>query len=396
LLAIIPDGQARQTHAFRSRSYRDHVREERDEPVILIHEDDDAALRLGLGWRVRERKDGCDIFGRSDCTVFLNAVIRLLEEELLRMLGQFNRVMLIDTLLHNHECAAIDREQWKRTAAAVVSLHADRPAAFETIAQHEGRLNAVFQTTRTLIEMAQCACPESSGGIAGKLDISRIMAKMALIIHLGGWSDAIWLDAMEPRIHINPLGDIQVNHSFIESVIEPFGRQTSDVRTKDAIDNYARHLEEPVPEKTIADSFEPQFLEALHEELGVGIDEARMFLDFLDDIGLKQGRLVLTLPRSTLINPMIRDGILGTEATQALIAKLIMPRREKWHTVPDGYDDKDRQPWRYRRRLSVLRRPLIQIDDEPDPTLMFAPGLCVKALFIRSTIIIVAPSHKRS
>jgi hypothetical protein len=43
--------------------------------------------------------------------------------------------------------------------------------------------------------------------------------------------------------------------------------------------------------------------------------------------------------------------------------------------VPTGYNEKDCQPWRFRRRLSLLRKPLVQIDNKPDPTLMVAPGL---------------------
>ena len=110
--AIIPDVHARQTHAFRSRSFRDHVRQNRSGSVVFIDEDDDAALRLGLGWRVRDRKDGCDLYGKSDCTAFLNAVTRILEDELSADLVEYNRATMIEVLLRNHERAAINRDQW--------------------------------------------------------------------------------------------------------------------------------------------------------------------------------------------------------------------------------------------------------------------------------------------
>ncbi|WP_146002904.1 hypothetical protein [Telmatospirillum siberiense] len=373
--AIVPDVHARQTHVFLGRSFRDHIQEDRGNSVVLISEDDAAALRLGLGWRLRDRKEGCDLYGKGDCGVFLNAVTRMLEEELLSELATFDRAPLIEDLLRNHERACIDRDRWSRTAAAAVALHDDKQAAFNTIAEHEGRLNAVFQSTRILIEVAQCACPPNGGRKAGKLDLSRLMAKMSQIVHLGGWSDAIRHDAMEARVHINPLGDIQVNHDFIDTVIDPFGRAAADVRTKHAIGSYARHLEDIPSPKAMAEAFEVEFQEALREELGVGIDEMRLFLDFLQNIGMKENRLVLTIPRSALLDPKVGDEPLPPEIAAAFVAALTLPLRDDWHTVPAGYEDRDRQPWRYRRRLSVLRKPFIQIDDKPDPTLMIAPGL---------------------
>jgi hypothetical protein len=48
--------------------------------------------------------------------------------------------------------------------------------------------------------------------------------------------------------------------------------------------------------------------------------------------------------------------------------------------VPSGFNDKDRQPWRFRRRLSLLRRPIVQLDQSEDPLLIIAPGLARDAL----------------
>jgi hypothetical protein len=375
LKEIIQDVHSRQIHAFCGRSFRDHIREKKRRSVVLINEDDAAALRLGLGWRVRNRADGCDLAGKSDCVSFLNAVTRMLEEELLAELTAFNRSPLIEVLLVNHERAAIDRDRWNRTSAAMMALHADKQATANTIIWHESQMNAVFLSTRALIEMAHCACSVNGGRKAGELDLSRLMAKMMQIIQLGGWSDAMWLDAMEARIHINPLGDIQVNHSFIDTVADPFGRVTSEERTKDAINSYARNLEENTLHESVEDTFEDDFNEAFQEEFGIGIDEMRTFLDFIENIGVEQNRLVLALPRSSLLNQKVGDNTTSPESAAACIAVLTLPCRDNWHVVPEGYDDKDRHPWRFRRRLSVLRKPLIQIDNELDPTLMIAPGL---------------------
>jgi hypothetical protein len=105
------------------------------------------------------------------------------------------------------------------------------------------------------------------------------------------------------------------------------------------------------------------------------LDDIRFFVDYVEDLGIKQDELVLTLQRSKLLMPALGGKTLSPEKAQALVNALTLPTRPNWQDVPNGYDEKDRQPWRYRRRLSVLRKPLVQIDNASDPTIMVAPGL---------------------
>ena len=51
-----------------------------------------------------------------------------------------------------------------------------------------------------------------------------------------------------------------------------------------------------------------------------------------------------------------------------------------------GFSKKDWYPWRYRRRLSLLSRPLVRLGDADEDKVVFAPGLvrdCVELLLMR-------------
>jgi hypothetical protein len=61
---------------------------------------------------------------------------------------------------------------------------------------------------------------------------------------------------------------------------------------------------------------------------------------------------------------------------------LILPSRADWRSTPPGFRDKDWQPWRFRRRLSLARRPFILLSDGPDPRIAVAPGIVREALYI--------------
>ena len=118
----------------------------------------------------------------------------------------------------------------------------------------------------------------------------------------------------------------------------------------------------------------------MEDELGVGIDDIRLFIALLESIGIKQNALVLCVPRSVLVSQTGGEDALTPEKVKTLLAALTLPRRPNWHTVPEGFEDKDRQPWRYRRRLSLLRKPLVQLDDGADPSFLIAPGLVHTAM----------------
>lgn len=371
---IVPDGLARQTHMFRANSFRDYVQSSVGR-VIKIDHMDVATMRLGLGWRVRARSESPRIEGKPACLQYLSDLVKLIEAELCNDLRLFDRRATISKLLHNHEAAVIDRERWMRTSAAVISLHEDKMDARTVIAEHDFELNAIFQATRLLTEIAICECPLEGGRVPAESDISRLMGQVMMVQQFGGWSDAMRWDVMEPTLRITPLGDVHAKLGFVDDVIEPFARLTADVRVTEAVEKYATHLEKLPAARSADDVFGAQFLAAMEEEVGASLDQLRVFMDFADDIGLRTEKAVFALPKSALLAAKFDGEPLSKDSVAAFVDYLTLRPRPHWRDVPPGFDDRDRQPWRFRRRLSVLRKPLIQLDDGEDPTLIVVPGL---------------------
>jgi len=372
---IIGSSAARQTHALVARDFRDFIETLTTTHPVTINRYDDAELKLGLGWRVRDPTAGSEIIGKDSCTVFLNKLVTSLEEEICEEVRKYGRQRLINAILLNSEVASQDRNQWKKTAAAVLALHDDQHAALHTMARHEYKLNGVLQASRILIEMAICESPLAGGLFPSQLDLSRLMARASSLFHLGGWSDAIRWDVMEPLLVVRPLGDVHVNHDFIDNIAEKFAGASSDVKFRHAAKNYAQNLEErPLAVETV-DDMNGRFLSAWANEFGASFQDFRCFVDKVENIGIHENEAVLCLPRSRL------TGLLSnTDAADAIVRIFTLESRSSWRNVPHGFTEKDRQPWRFRRRLSIVRRPLLQINHEPDPLIMVAPGMLREAL----------------
>ena len=255
--------------------------------------------------------------------------------------------------------------------------------------ERESHLSAVFLASRLLIEFAVCECPLAGGRSIGKLDLSRLMAKIMMIHTLGGWSDAIRWESMEPRLRVTPLGDIHANHSFHEEILAPFARVASDLRVDDDISSYAEGFEDAETVPTDTSAWPDEFWQAWEEEVGGTFDETRKFLDILEDVALKSGRAFLSIKKSELLKACTGEITISPMAASGIVEALTLVSRPRWRNVPDGFDEKDRFPWRFRRRLSLLRKPLIQIDLSDDPTLIVAPGL------VRDAVVYMLGNYHR-
>jgi hypothetical protein len=206
------------------------------------------------------------------------------------------------------------------------------------------------------------------------------MARAGLLFEVGGWSDAIRWDLMKPELRVTPLGDVHADFDWHDDIVLANARIISNDRVSEAVASYAENLEESEPEPTVAHKVDPLFAAAWQEQFGASIDETRTFVDFVEDLGVESGKAVLTIERSQLRGVRIGNSVVSDEVVSSLIAALSLESRASWRDVPDGFEPKDRHPWRFRRQLSLLRRPLLVMSDGEEGALLVAPGMVREAI----------------
>lgn len=376
---ICPNSQARFMHRYASRSFREVFASETDSKPILIKPLDDAAIRIGLGWKVMSRESGAIISGIPECTSYLNRLVWRLLDEICAELSSLDRRFFVRQVLSNHEIAAHDRDVWNRTAQANIAMHNDKDAAIRTIIRHQGELRACFVASRILLEAAICECPIEGGRRAGRLDLSRLMAMVLDVHHYGGWSDAVHWGAMEPRIRITPLGDVHMNPSYFDQVYEPFGRVGAETAVKEAADSYATLYELHKDRTSFEDACGPEFVTAWAAEYGLSLNGFLAFVDEIEDLGSKPAKPFIELSQSAVAATLTSSASLSPQSASNALDMFLSKPRLSWRGVDNEFSSKDWYPWRFRRRLSILRRPLIQIDSGDDPTIVIAPGLLREA-----------------
>jgi hypothetical protein len=372
--AVVESDDARQLHSFQARAFRDFVREDLSQKPISLDDRDNADLRAGLAFRVESRHAGrSSLRSKKQCTDLLNAIVRNLADELCLDLKRFDRASLVELCLRNRESAIVDRERWTKTARANLALHRDRTSALEVIVTRYTALNSVIVPSTTLVEFAICESPLAGGLRPGHLDLSRLMAKANAIWILGGWSDAIYMDAMPPALLITPLGDVQAETGFESRVVMPFLRNACSELVDGEVAAYGGNFQPVRVTGSTELAFDEEFLDAWAQEFGFALSEARKFVDAIEDIGLDRKLAVFAVQRSEIEASLCERFMV--DGADAIISALTLAPRAAWRTLPEGFDEKDIQPWRFRRRLAAVRRPLVQLNSGEDPTLMVAPGL---------------------
>lgn len=374
IAAIVPDEWARDMHLIPARGFRDYLRSHLPGKPILISQADDAASRIGLGWLHRNRSEGSKIEGIRECCSYLEAVVDSLWSQVQAELRQYDKQTLLKQLIGNHEAVIFETESWMRSARAMLSLHVDKEETALVSARRIARFNGAALSSRLLIEIALFECPNSGGRAAGRLDISRLLARALQMHTYGGWSEAIRYEGKKAELRITPLGDVFTQIDFDEKIASPYGEALGIKRFRGGARGYERNFQLPEPQKSARNVFEPEFWQAWEQHFGFSIDDARTFLDNLDDLGIEQSDFAYVATHSQLVG-LSSAGLLPPETVNAIVDALALKPRPSWDFTPNGFAPRDWYPWRFRRRLSCVSRPILQLSEGDNPDYLIAPGM---------------------
>lgn len=333
-----------------------------------------------------------EISGRSTCTAALGAIVDVIWSDIHEQLAAINGPSLVAALMANLEAIFLDREQWRRTARAVTALYGAADDVGRISAEREGRRSQVSNSTRVLVEMAVCACPHDGGRTASLTDMDFLVAGVSLLVELASVSDAIHGALAEPQLSLHPNGMVEADRRYAATITNPFAIEVHGAEFRAAAAGYAdlyRRLEdlsEPtstndtdaddVPAREarhtrLSPRFDLDFMHAFMEEFGISPDRVLEGLGELVDSGVEQGSLVVATTRGALRARLVEARGFDDCEVNAFFDMLSLVPRGAWDRTPSGFRARDWQPWRFRRRLSLVARPLAAFGQDDDAPLYF-------------------------
>jgi hypothetical protein len=188
-------------------------------------------------------------------------------------------------------------------------------------------------------------------------------------------SDAVKYGLTPAVLELYPNGEFAADDNYYKTIVKPYMNEQFFGQFNAAAEEYAHHFVDPATRHTAGRKpFDENFVAAFVSEYGLTPDELVDALAAAEAEGIADERLVLKRTNDELRRALVAQG-LSQHKANLVLQHFSLRSRPRWDETPAGFSAKDWYPWRYRRRLSLLARPFIQLGDANGDTVVFAPGL---------------------
>jgi hypothetical protein len=354
-----------------------HTLVSRDRPARASNEIMETS-RIGLAHRI------CPFIATgtyrgSAAQWLLNSAASRIRSSIKQRLITINRQSLILRVFENIEAIEADNWRWKLSASALLGMHGGvetvDPAMREHVSANEGALLA----SKIAIEMAVCDSPIEGGVVATDLDLRWLIGEVLLLIEFGYQSDALFTGLAEKdHVCIHSNGDIEADSSYWNEVVVPFRQSIFRRGLEGAAEGYAgmigvKAATEPMPDRDA-------FLAAFRDEVGVSLDSAFKIVQGLGLIALSTESLVVDSTQSELLTKLESLSGVSVPETNAFIDYFSLDSRPDYNAPTPGFVGHDIHPWRFSRRLSLVRRPLLRWTEGDTKRVMVSPAIAEHSL----------------
>jgi hypothetical protein len=368
-LQISPD--ERHMHTLVATDARDYLREFGERDFELIKDADVHFADAGIGYEVGISEPTV-IEDREQGREFLNSVVDAFWMRCRRRLQTIDRRSLVVRCLRTNEAVIAEQDDWTRTRRAVAALHKDQADVLSASQTAREKMDRTQISHRLLIEMAICTCPELGGREATQEDIDYLGAQILQMSATAQESDAMRAGAIPAFVRVGLAGDVRLASDFSE-LMRPYLFSHFEVTHRRDIQDYERYLSEPKRgTKTEEEVFGRAFVQAFLEEYGISparlVDMATVLAE---DAREQQVNIVVRSIES--VKELLRKAEFSEAEVDSLHRNFLLPARPDWTKVSPPFRSKDWWPWRYRRHLSVMTRPLVCLNKSEAA---YAPAFC--------------------
>lgn len=307
------------------------------------------------------------IKNKDECTDICNLIVSEYSKKLKTKISLFNWKDLLQNLILLNEAICHHRASASLITTTVVECFYDIESLVELEFKNVHDVDKTALPLRTLIEIVAAEPPAGNREIS----ICEMDELLAISFELVTWatiSDLIRRDVVEYTLHVFGSGRISAINSDHEDPFSSFRKSKLLENYEHEISNFTNYFDSETPE------FSDRFTEseiAFKAEFGLSFSEIVKLAAFLTDLGLEQQSSAPMLHLSEL-KVRIRNGLdWDEELTEKAIDLFSLRRRRIWEEPPSGFSTNDIWPWKYNRRLSYIRRPIIIGPDPKDDPLVF-------------------------
>lgn len=310
--------------------------------------------------------DEGDITAKADKTrLTRNIVMRVLLPKLQAAINQYENVTLLQRLISLNESLIRKREDLRIKTPTRIACFVSIEEQTQDLQESLSKLNKTTIAVRCLIEHL-AAEPSTGKKIVSTTAIDELIAIMSAIIDWGSLGDQIEFDLFDIEMGILPSGRVGTAKKLFKEIFDPYHSSKSKENVRNALDTF----EQAFPQLNPTEGTDvPENLDnAYTEEFGISFTRICKFINDLGIIAYQQPTACAALSKNTLRTQINQhDHIFTMEEFDHAMDYLCLVNRGRVSEIPEGYDGFDISPWRFNRRLSLLRKPVVVVDNPEDP-----------------------------
>lgn len=355
----LPLGGAKIIHAFSSEYSIDRMLDDATDSAVYIDEADLSFARLGCAGDLAT-SDPYIIKGKKTCTDSLNKMVDDIWKQVASILQRLDRSALLDEGFSSVEAIHSDNAHWRKTANAVLSLHGNEAiaAAFK---QDQIRSQTSL-ATRILLEMAVCECPFEGGAKVSLSEYEWLLALVSLLIEVAYDSDAVAGGLIEPEMVIFPNGEYGLDKGYQRSIVLPFVANQFEGNYREAAGEYEDIMQGrfDVSARSDESPYQLEFSEAFTAEYGLSPESLLECTSELLDMAVRAESKVVRTTVGDIRASLIANRRCTEEICDAFFNQFCLMSRPHWDRAAAPFKfSQDIAPWRFRRRLSIMARPVL-------------------------------------
>jgi hypothetical protein len=299
----------------------------------------------------------------SDKRKFIVSLVgKVLLPRLMAEIERFEVYYLLKYLLQQNETLIQKRRGILLETPTRIACFVSVEEQIHSVNENLHDVDKVALCIRCLIEHV-AACPGKGKIIPSQSTIDNMVALMKQIISWGMIGDQITYKLFDVKIEILPSKRIGVDKTLEKEFFDPFSISHAKEEVTNAIDDFDDKFKEPEydPDKKVPENIEVAFI----DEFGISLTRMIDFTLALVHLGFTTNPSTTIMDEQALfieLQKILQD--LSKEEFSRLVNHFSLESRESIIIPPEGYKPFDIFPWRYDRRLSLLRKPLVKYFDK--------------------------------
>ena len=298
------------------------------------------------------------VIPESDCVALINMkVVPFFYQEFCRIMAQLSPEGLLESLVKRHEATLREQRFLTLTAPTRLRCFDFDLGLEERIHQEQYDTDTAALMNRFLIEYV-AAQPPSGKEPLSVASYDRLLALARQIINYGFSSDLLHYKLGHLRFAMLESGRLGEDRDQFEAARRTYGKLFSSGRILNAKQTFHRFWEGEGSRKE-----QPAVMHAednaMRAEFGYSLTEMAELLFWMTDQGIRRVEPVVSMPVEEMANAFAATLSWDKEKAALLISLFSLRPRSDYLKPPEGFEGYDVWPWRFNRRLSYLRRPIL-------------------------------------